>query len=66
MMQKSLKFMYEWRQQMWRHNLTFGVILWNILIGLMFSISTPSLVGKESHFDKPFGGWFGPTVYIAS
>ena len=24
---KSLKFTYEWRHQMWRHNLTFGVIL---------------------------------------
>ena len=44
---QSLKFTYEWRQQIWRHNLTFGVILWAILIGLMFRIFRPSLVGKE-------------------
>ena len=44
---KSLKFTYEWRQQMWRHNLTFSVILSAILIGLMFCIFRPSLVGKE-------------------
>ena len=44
---KSLKFTHEWRQQIWRHNLTFGVILWAILIGLMFRIFRPSLVGKE-------------------
>ena len=35
---KSLKFTYEWRQQMWWHNLTFGDILLAILIGLMFGI----------------------------
>ena len=51
---KGLKFTYEWRQQMWLHNLTFGVILWNILIGLMFSIFRPSLVGKESKQAKLF------------
>ena len=51
---KSLKFTYEWRQQMWRHNLTFGVILSAILIGLMFCIFRPSLVGKELKQAKLF------------
>ena len=32
---------------MWRHNLTFSVILWAILIGLMFRIFRPNLVRKE-------------------
>ena len=51
---KNLKFAYEWRQQMWRHNLTFGIILWAILIDLMFCISRPSLVGKEIKQAKLF------------
>ena len=51
---KSLKFTYEWRQQMWRHKLTFGVILSAILIGLMFCIFRPSLVGKELKQAKLF------------
>ena len=51
---KSLKFTYEWRQQMWRHNLTFGVILWAILIGVTFCIFRPSLVGKELKQAKLF------------
>ena len=51
---KSLKFTYEWRQQMWRHNLTFGVIIWAVLIGLMFRIFRPSLVGKELKQAKIF------------
>ena len=51
---KSLKFTYEWRQQMWRHNLTFSVILSAILIGLMFCIFRPSLVGKELKQAKLF------------
>ena len=51
---KSLKFTYEWRQQMWRHNLTFDVILSAILIGLMFCMFRPSLVGKELKQAKLF------------
>ena len=50
----SLKFTYEWRQQLWRHNLTFGVILLAILIGLVIRISRPSLVWKELKQAKLF------------
>ena len=52
---KSLKFTYEWRQQMWRHNLTFDVILWAILIGLMLrTFFRPSLARKELKPTKLF------------
>ena len=76
---KSLKFTYEWRQQMWRHNLTFGVILWAILIGVTFCIFRPSLVGKELKQAKlfsinrnchvlisPLGGCLAPPCCVIS